>query len=151
MDGYRIGSGRFPLFDGAGAAVSDTARWNSRGRRIIYAAEHYSTALLETAAQLNSIRLPKGLVYIHITIPSGITIEEVEERDLPGWDADDRRVSQRFGDAWYDERRSLILIVPSLAAPGLERNILINQRHPQFKRLKPTRPQPISCHPKLLV
>ncbi|HEY0872295.1 MAG TPA: RES domain-containing protein [Vicinamibacterales bacterium] len=151
MDGYRIGSGRFPLFDGAGAAASDTARWNSRGRRIIYAAEHYATALLETAAQLNSIRLPKGLVYIQITIPSGITIEEVEERDLPGWDADDRRVSQRFGDAWYDERRSLILIVPSLAAPGLERNILINQRHPQFKRLKPTRPQPISCHPKLLV
>ena len=151
MDGYRIGSGRFPLFDGAGAAASDTARWNSRGRRIIYAAEHYSTALLEKAAQLNSIRLPKGLVYIQITIPSGITIEEVEERDLPGWDADDRRVSQRFGDAWYDERRSLILIVPSLAAPGLERNILINQRHPQFKRLKPTRPQPISCHPKLLV
>ena len=151
MEGYRIGSGRFSLFDGAGAAASDSARWNSRGRRIIYAAEHYSTALLEKAAQLNSIRLPKGLLYIRVTIPSGVTVEEVRGQDLPGWDAEDRRASQRFGDAWYDERRSLVLIVPSLAAPGLERNILINQRHPQFRRLKPTQPQPIVCHPTLLV
>jgi RES domain-containing protein len=151
VDSYRIGSGRFPLFDGAGAAASDTARWNSRGRRIIYAAEHYSTALLETAAQLNSVRLPRELLYIRIAIPSGVTVEEVEIRDLPGWDADDKRASQRFGDAWYDERRSLVLLVPSLAAPGLERNVLINQRHPQFKRLRRTDPQPISCHPRLLV
>jgi RES domain-containing protein len=151
VEGYRIGSGRFPLFDGAGAAASDTARWNSRGRRIIYAAEHYSTALLEKAAQLNSVRLPRELLYIRILIPSGVTVEEVDPRNLRGWDADDKRASQRFGDAWCDERRSLVLLVPSLAAPGIERNILINQRHPQFRRLKPTEPQPITCHPKLLV
>lgn len=151
MEAYRISSGRFPLFDGAGAAASDTARWNSRGRRVIYAAEHYATALLEKAAQFGSIRVPRSLRYIRITIPDAVTVEEVRVQELARWDADDRRASQRFGDAWYDEGRSLILLVPSLAAPGLERNVVINQRHPQFRRLKVTPPQPIACHPKLLV
>ena len=151
MEAYRIGSGRYPLFDGAGAAASGVARWNSRGRHIIYAAEHYATALLEKAAQLNSVRLPRSLVFLRITIPDAVSVEQVRVQDLAGWDADDRRASQRFGDAWYDEGRSLILFVPSLAAPGLERNVLINQRHPQFRRLKASDPQRIACHPKLLV
>lgn len=146
-----MGSARFPIFDGAGAAASDAARWNSRGRYIIYAAEHYATALLEKVARFSSARLPQTLQFIRITIPAAVGVEEVRLQDLTGWDADDRRVSQRFGDAWYDERRSLVLVVPSLAAPGLERNVLINQRHPQFRRLRSTDPQPISCHPKLLV
>lgn len=151
MKAYRIGSGRFPIFDGTGAAASDVARWNSRGRYIIYAAEHYATALLEKAAQFGSVRLPRTLRFIRITIPDTATVEEVRVQDLAGWDSDDRSASQRFGNEWYDGRRSLILVVPSLAAPGLERNILINQRHPQFRRVRSTDPKPISCHPKLLV
>lgn len=151
MEAYRIGSRHHPLFDGAGAAASDVARWNSRGRRIIYAAEHYATALLEKAAQLSTVRLPRTLEFIHITIPDAIRVEEVTAEDLPGWDADDRRGSQRFGDLWYDERRSLILLVPSLVAPGLERNVLINQLHPQFRRLRAAQARPIVCHPRLLV
>ena len=151
MEAYRIGSGRFPLFDGAGAAASDLARWNGRGRYVIYAAEHHAAALLEKAAQFGSVLLPRSLRFVQITVPDTVSTEEVRVRDLPGWDADDKRASQRFGNAWYDEGRSLILLVPSLAAPGLERNVLINQRHPQFKRLRSTAPQPIACHPKLLV
>jgi len=43
-----------------------------------------------------------------------------------------------------------VLIVPSLAAPGIERNVLINQRHPEFARVTATSPAAIVCHPKLL-
>lgn len=124
-------------------------RWNSSGRDIIYAAEHYATALLEKAAQLNSLRIPRTLVYIRITVPPDASVEEVRFADLPGWDSDARRESQAFGDRWYDERRTLILLVPSLAAPGLERNVLINQRHPAFSRVSSSDPEPLRCHPKL--
>ena len=123
MQAYRIGSPAYPLLDGAGAAASDSARWNSRGRYVIYATEHYATALLEKAAQLNSVRIPRTLVYVRIDIPPDATVEEVRVDDLPGWDSDDKTASQRFGDRWYDDHRSLILLVPSLAAPGLERNV----------------------------
>jgi RES domain-containing protein len=148
---YRIGSPAHPLLDGGGAAVSDMARWNSRGRFVIYAAEHYAGALLEKAAQLNSLKIPRTLVYVRIEIPAGASVEEVKLEDLPGWDSDNRTASQRYGDAWYDEARSLALLVPSLAAPGLERNILISQRHPEFATVRSSAPESIRCHPRLLV
>jgi len=150
LTAYRIGSPAHPLLDGAGAAAIE-ARWNSSGRYVIYAAEHYATTLLEKAAQLNSVRFPRTLVFVRIDIPASATIEEVGPEDLPGWDTDDKGASQRFGDEWYDAQRSLILFVPSLAAPGLERNVLINQRHPQFTQLRSTSPEAVRAHPKLLV
>ena len=150
LTAFRIGSPSYPLLDGAGAAASNTARWNSRGRSVIYAAEHYSTALLEKAAQFNSLKLPRTLVYVRIEIPAGLTVEELETGDVPGWDADDRRASTRFGDRWYDDARALVLLTPSLAAPGIERNVLVNQRHPEFVRVKASKPERLRCHPRLL-
>jgi RES domain-containing protein len=137
--------------DGGGAAARDDARWNSRGRHVIYAAEHYATALLERAAQLNAVRLPRTLVYVRIELPKGATFEEAGTEDVPGWDSDDKRISQRFGDRWYDEGRSLALYVPSLAAPGIERTVVINPRHAEFGSLVVSRAERIRCHPRLLV
>jgi RES domain-containing protein len=151
MEAFRIGSPAFPLLDGAGAAASNRARWNSRGRYVIYASEHYATALLETAAQLGHIRIPRSLRWIRVTVPVGASVEEARPEDVTGWDADDKAASQHFGDHWYDERRSLVLLVPSLAAPGVERNVLINQRHSEFPRVEVSVPEPVRCHPGLLV
>lgn len=145
LQAYRIGSRAYPLLDGGGAAASADSRWNSRGRYIIYAAEHYATALVEKMAQLNATRLPRTLVYTRIDLPPDATIEELAVEALSGWDADDKRASQHFGDRWYDERRSLLLLVPSLAAPGLERNMLINQHHPQFPTITARPPEPIAA------
>jgi RES domain-containing protein len=146
---FRIGSLRYPLLDGGGAAASDDARWNSRGRRIIYAAEHYATALIEKMAQLNAPRLPATLVYARIELPM-TAIERIDPSAVAGWDAEDKSASQAFGNRWYDERRSLALLVPSLAAPGLEWNVLINQQHPDFPEVVASKPRPIVCHPKLI-
>lgn len=148
---YRIGSRRYPLLDGAGAAASDTARWNSRGRRAIYASEHYATAVLEKLAQLNSVKLPASLAYIEIEVPDGVAVERLAPRRLKGWDADDRAASQAFGDRWYDERRTAVLLVPSLAAPGLEWNVVFNQEHPEFHRIGASALKAVVGHPKLLV
>jgi RES domain-containing protein len=148
---YRIGSSAYPLLDGGGAAASDGARWNSRGRHIIYAAEHYATALLEKAAQLSGLKMPRTLVYARIDVPSAASVEELEPDSLPGWDATNKSESQRFGDLWYDEKRTLLLLVPSLVAPGLERNVLINQRHPEFVGVIASLAEPVRCHPNLLV
>jgi len=43
-----------------------------------------------------------------------------------------------------------LLLVPSLVAPGLERNVLINQRHPQFRDDIASDAEPIRRPPKLL-
>lgn len=151
LSAYRIGSSAHPLLDGTGAARSEDARWNSKGRYVIYAAEHYATAVLERAAQLNSIRIPRTFVYVRIDVPAYLSVEEIRSQELPGWDFDHKTVSRTFGDRWYDEQRSVVLLVPSLVAPGLERNVLINQRHREFPGLITSGAEPVRCHPKLLV
>jgi len=147
---YRIGSRRYRLFDGAGAAASDAARWNSRGRRVIYAAEHYATAVLETLAHLNSVKLPASLAFIEIAVPPGVAIERVDLSTVKRWEAEDKAASQAFGNRWYDEQRTSVLLVPSLVAPGLEWNVAINQQHPDFTRITSSPLRPVVTHPRLL-
>ena len=53
---YRIADVRQPIFDGNGAALYG-GRWNSPGRRVIYAAETYAGAMLEKLAQANVGRI----------------------------------------------------------------------------------------------
>ena len=43
---FRVADMRHAIFDGSGAMLHGT-RWNSPGRRIVYAAETYAGALLE--------------------------------------------------------------------------------------------------------
>lgn len=51
--------------------------------------------------------------------------------------------ARAFGDRWYNERKSLILVTPSVAAAGMARNVLINQEHPLFSQLRVTEPKPV--------
>ncbi|MDI4239435.1 hypothetical protein OZ411_42370, partial [Bradyrhizobium sp. Arg237L] len=53
---------------------------------------------------------------------------------LPGWDQMPATVSKRFGEAWCFEKRSLILMVPSVVA-RVDHNMLINPAHPQFRHI----------------
>ena len=53
------------------------------------------------------------------------------EAHHPGWSDRGGDVARRFGAAWYAERRSAILIVPSVVA-RMERNVVFNTAHPDF-------------------
>jgi RES domain-containing protein len=145
---YRIADSRHPLFDGQGAMLFG-GRWNSPGRRVIYAAETYAGAMLEVLAHANIGRLPKHHAWIEITIPEDVAIEEADPARIAGWDAADLTASRAFGDAWYDERRSAVLIVPSMVT-RVERNILIHQQHPDFARLSASAPAAVEWDKRLI-
>lgn len=76
---FRVADRRHPLFDGSGAALHG-GRWNSPGRRVIYAAQTYAGALLETLVHANIGRIPKHQAWIEILVPADIAIEEMLER-----------------------------------------------------------------------
>src|SRR5260370_25018880 len=137
---FRIADMRHPIFDGTGAMLHGT-RWNSPGRRVIYAAETYAGALLEVLVHASG-GVPRSQGYVEIEIPADLSIEELMPGDLPHWDSRSFATAQRFGDRWYDERRTPVLIVPSVVT-FVERNILINQEHPRFRRIRATRPTPL--------
>jgi RES domain-containing protein len=138
---YRIADQRHKIFDGEGAAIFG-GRWNSPGRRIIYAAETYAGAMLEVLVSANIGRIPKHHAWVEIVIGEDASVEEVDARKIRRWDASDQRASRRFGDRWYDEQRSTMLIVPS-AVVRAERNFVINQEHPGFRKFRASRPRPV--------
>jgi RES domain-containing protein len=143
---FRIADMRHPIFDGTGAMLHG-ARWNSQGRRIIYAAETYAGALLEILVHASG-SVPKGQGFIEIEIPAGLTIEEIAPEDVPRWDSPSFETARKFGDRWYDERRTPVAIVPSVVT-RVERNVLINQEHPDFARIRATQPRPVRWDARL--
>lgn len=108
---------------------------------MIYASEHYSTAMLEKLVH-GSGHMPPNQHFVEITIPPGLSYEMFSAAHHPGWERADGSVSRAFGETWQAEGRSMILIVPSVVA-RMERNILINPAHPQFGAITTGLHQPI--------
>ena len=138
---YRIARRGYPAFDGSGAARC-RGRWTRAGRAVIHAAETYSLAVLENLVHFNLGELPPRLVVVQIRIPPEVSREVLAAADLPGWDGrQPNAISQDFGDRWYDERRTCVLLVPSRLSP-FERNVLIHADHPDRAAITVAGPQP---------
>ncbi len=134
---YRIGdpAGAYPIYDATGSKLYP-GRWNAPGSPMIYTSEHYSTAMLEKLVH-GSGSLPPNQHYIEILLPPGLSYEVLNLPALPGWDDPDPcLVSKAYGELWYQQKRSLLLFVPSVVA-RLEMNILINPDHPEFGKITP--------------
>lgn len=139
---YRIGDpeGAHPIYDVEGARLFP-GRWNTSASPVIYASEHYSTAMLEKLVHWNGV-LPRNQHYIAITIPNGTSYEVFQPAAHPGWDGRDEGLCKAFGEAWHRERRTALLLVPSIPA-RLERNVVINPLHPDATGITRDLPQPV--------
>lgn len=142
LTAYRIGDplGEYPIYSGEGARRVH-GRWHEAGDAVIYAAEHYSTAMLEKLVHWSG-SLPPNQHYIDIAIPAGTTYEVVNPDRLPGWHEPGAEASRRFGHGWLSQQRSAILLVPSVVA-RMEMNILINPDHPDARAIAPGLETPV--------
>jgi RES domain-containing protein len=105
-------------------------RWHTRGRRVIYAAEHPALAMVEVMAhmRLSLTNIPITLHLIPIDIGDGAS--ESPAPALPtGWQANEP-TSQALGNAWFVSAGALLMPVPS-AILAHSTNYLINPVHPQ--------------------
>ena len=143
---FRIADMRHTIFDGRGAMLHG-ARWNSPGRLVVYASESYAGALLEILAHASG-SVPRSQGYIEIEIPADLSIEEVTPEDLPQWDSPSYETARAFGNRWVDERRTPVLLVPSVAT-RIERNVLMNQEHPDFPRIHVSEALPVRWDERL--
>jgi RES domain-containing protein len=67
-----------------------------------------------------------------------VSAEAISANTIPGWNADDLTQTRRFGDRWHDEKRSAVLLVPSVVTSGIEHNVLINPEHSDAHLLRPS-------------
>ena len=123
-------------FSGEGASIVG-GRWNSKGKRMVYTAEHLSLAILEVFVHLNVPMVePDSFVIIPAEIPENISIEYLTIEQLPlGWQSSEQKTSLKvLGDRWLDSGNTVILAIPSAIVPQ-ELNYLINPQHSDFDRL----------------
>lgn len=136
-------------FDGK-AAQRFGGRWNSPGRRAVYASATQSLALLEVLVHLDVGRPLPRFVAFRFEVDAEL-IDHLPVTQLPrywrssrGWLA-----TQRIGDGWLAAGRALALAVPSAIVPE-ESNYVLNPAHSAFGRLKFGRSIPFLLDPGLV-
>lgn len=135
-------------FAGEGARLFG-GRWNSRGRPVVYVAEHPALAALEVLVHaVASVRLTTEYCLIEAVFDAALVDPAP---DLPpDWAADPAPASsQAVGDRWLlDPGSRPALRVPSAVVPGTF-NYLLNPRHPRFPEVRVADPQPFRFDPRL--
>jgi RES domain-containing protein len=74
MELWRISS--YIDLSGTGG-LNAAARWHSQGRRIVYLADHPSSALLEMLVHIDRNLVPSTYQLLRIIVPSDLAIETV--------------------------------------------------------------------------
>lgn len=108
-------------------------RWHSQGRRIVYLADHESSALLEMLVHMDRDLIPATYQLLRIVAPDDIAIEAINA-ELPRDWREQTLTSREIGDRWLDRATSALLRVPSaISAKG--NNYLLNPEHPDSARI----------------
>ena len=122
-------------FSGEGAREFG-GRWTSRGVAAVYTSATQSLALLEVRAHMGPA-MPLG-AYTAIPVDfDDALVWRPRARDLPsGWRATPApEAARRFGDAWIQSGRSVVLAVPSAIVPA-EMNYVLNPAHARFGEVR---------------
>ena len=86
--------------------------------------------LLEVLVHARIGKVPHTHLVVEAEVPEGTAVERAAAPSLPAdWDAPDSISARTYGDAWLAERRTAILLVPSVVARE-EWNVLVNPAHP---------------------
>lgn len=117
--------------------LKTSARWHTRGHRIVYLSSSPSSALLEILVHLEieEDHLPRLYKLLEIQIPNDISIEKLEDwATLPKNWKRKQSTTQALGDQWLNRNSSALLEVPSALVPHT-RNFLLNPQHKDAARI----------------
>lgn len=135
-------------FDGEGARLNG-GRWNPEGLPAVYLSEHASLAALEILVHTHPIVPTWGYTVLGVEFDSAL-METLALQDCPReWDSSPAASSAAFGGRWIREARSAILCVPSSIVP-IDRNFILNPRHPDFGQITIFPPEPFHFDPRLI-
>lgn len=114
-----------------------SGRWNSEGKKVIYAASSVSLAIMENLVRRSGYGFNSDFAIMFIEVPDHINITAYTPETLPpGWnEPGNYAVSQPVGDAWYDSMKTAVLKIPSAVVPQ-EYNYVLNSHHPDYARIK---------------
>ena len=136
--------------DGIGGMYT-SGRWHSKGNPIVYTASSAALAALEVLVHVDPLTAPADLRLLAIELPDDLSIEVLEPITLPeGWHSVPAPAAlQILGSSWLTSGRTAALNVPS-AVITVERNFLLNPRHPEVQRVRILSDEAFSFDTRLL-
>jgi RES domain-containing protein len=154
MVGYRLvrKSRANDAFSGEGARRHG-GRWNPKNIPVVYSSEHLSLAVLEFRVNQATYDPEDGYVYFQFEFDPALVDNLADPPD--GWrdgiSAEGAKTTaQEFGEKWFLESRSAILAVPSVVL-DVERNFVLNPRHPDFPKIQIGPQRELSLDPRLWI
>ncbi len=121
---------------GVGARANG-GRWNRVGVGLLYTSPSRALATVEYLVHVPLVGVPKNLSIAIIAVPDDASAETITEEMLPNnWRRHPAPVElEEIGTRWVEERRSLLLRVPSAVVEG-DYNVLINPAHSDMKEVE---------------
>jgi RES domain-containing protein len=122
--------------DGAGGLVA-SARWHTKGHRVVYLAESPAASLIEVLVHLeiDPNDPPRSYKLLKLDVPDSVTIAAVAQDALPADWARNSLATQSIGDEWLEAGATPLLSFPSAIVPET-RNLLLNPRHPDAAKIQ---------------
>lgn len=139
MTVYRICKRKYPENNGEGARLAG-GRWNHKGTAVIYCGATASLCALEVLA--HGADLAADMVVIEARIPRRLGVMTLDESDLPpNWSTPVASNKTRdLGTQWVKNGATAVLSVPSVIVSS-ERNYLLNPAHPDFAKIRFSKPK----------
>jgi|SRR6266852_5596857 len=131
MELWRISN--YADLSGAGG-LRAAGRWHTRGKRIVYLADHPASALLEMLVHMDRDLLPSTFRLLRATVSETVAIQRIDVDGLsPDWRTQPA-LTRQIGDQWLDKSSTVLLQVPSVIVP-LGQNFLLNPAHPDATKV----------------
>lgn len=141
---YRLFRRKFQPWDSTGARLFG-GRWNAPGTDVLYASESLALACLEILVHIERPALPVDYAWVAIDVPEHTT-KALTEADAA---IDNEHWCRAAGQQWVSSEAYAALVVPSVIV-RIERNLLLNPKHPAFRQIKFSAPEAFWIDPRLL-
>jgi RES domain-containing protein len=125
-------------------------RWNPPGLPAIYTGTSFAVCLVEILVHANRKSPPSAARFVEALVPDDVSREAFDPAGRLGWDnLRDLSVAQAFGRNWIQNRRSALLVVPSVVTAGRDANVVVNPDHPDAARISVGPETPVALDRRL--
>jgi RES domain-containing protein len=126
-------------------------RWHSRGRRVVYLADHPASALIEVMVHLeiDAEDLPSHYQLLCVDVPDDMVAAVIVESEIPSTWREQTALTRARGDGWIADGTSALLRVPSAIVPA-GANFLLNPAHADAARIGIASSERAAFDPRLM-
>lgn len=117
-----------------GGGLQAAGRWHTRGKRIVYLADHPASALLEMLVHMDRDLIPATYRLLRIVVSDGVAVDSIGNDALVSNWRTQPALTRQIGDQWLDQSATALLQVPSVIVP-IGKNFLLNPAHPDAAKV----------------